>query len=266
MNRVDIKKKFRATWKLAFTTPIEMKSPKLIEKLWFVETEKFFLKNFRSIFLLQKAKADEERRKKEIHDVDYLAPFLAAIGPSEQNENETNSSFFLQGNPERINAQLAQQLRVAAQRDFKDRSIRKANLMQARYENEVQQLTSKQQWFQKHQIGMSKEDEIEYQRLCEEAQFRLRILEDRLKRFVFVFSLLRRTNFPFFQTQRIGDRQISSARRQIERRSSTERALHHSLINFIFVSFQRTSINLFSCPKKNKAKKKKHLFFLTFKH
>ena len=88
------------------------------------------------------------------------------------------------GNPERISAQLAQQLRLAAQRDFKDRSIRKANLMQARYESEVEELKSKQQWYQKHQIGMSKEDESEYQRLCHEAQFRLHILEDRLKRFV----------------------------------------------------------------------------------
>ena len=91
--------------------------------------------------------------------------------------------FFLLGNPERINAQTAQQLRVSAQRDFKDRSIRKANLMQARYENEIQELISKQQWYQKNQIGMSKEDELEYQRLCQEAQFRLHILEERLKRF-----------------------------------------------------------------------------------
>ena len=86
------------------------------------------------------------------------------------------------GNPDRINAQIAQQLRVATQRDFKDRSIRKANLMQARYETEIQELIAKQQWYQKHQIGLSKEDELEYQRLCQEAQFRLHILEERLKR------------------------------------------------------------------------------------
>lgn len=86
------------------------------------------------------------------------------------------------GNPERINAQIAQQLRVAAQRDFKDRSIHKANLMQARYESEIQQLISKQQWYQTQQIGMTKEDELEYQRLCQEDQFCLHILEERLKR------------------------------------------------------------------------------------
>jgi hypothetical protein len=56
--------------------------------------------------------------------------------------------------------------------------------MQARYESEIQELISKQQWYQKHQIGMSKEDELEYQRLCQEAQFRLHILEERLKRYV----------------------------------------------------------------------------------
>lgn len=101
------------------------------------------------------------------------------------------------GNPERINNQTAQQLRVAAQRDFKDRSIRKANLMQARYESEIQELISKQQWYQKHQIGMSKEDELEYQRLCQEAQFRLHILEERLKRSVRLFGFHRRTIFFF---------------------------------------------------------------------
>lgn len=96
----------------------------------------------------------------------------------------SHQSIVCLGNPERINAQIAQQLRVAAQRDFKDRSIRKANLMQARYESEIQELISKQQWYQIHQIGMTKEDELEYQRLCQEIQFRLHILEERLKRFV----------------------------------------------------------------------------------
>ncbi|CAF0982733.1 unnamed protein product [Adineta steineri] len=107
----------------------------------------------------------EEKRKREIKDVDYLAPFLAAIGK-----------------PSRINAHTAQTLRTSAQHDFKERSIRKANLMQARYENEVQELITKQQWYQKHQIGMTKEDELEYQRVCQDAQFRLHILEERLDR------------------------------------------------------------------------------------
>ena len=60
--------------------------------------------------------------------------------------------------------------------------------MQARYENEIQELISKQQWYQKHQIGMSKEDELEYQRVCQDAQFRLHILEERIKRFVKYFK------------------------------------------------------------------------------
>ena len=67
--------------------------------------------------------------------------------------------------------------------------------MQARYENEIQELISKQQWYQKHQIGMSKEDELEYQRLCQEAQFRLHILEERLKRFVNSFSQVNLNHF-----------------------------------------------------------------------
>ena len=73
---------------------------------------------------------------------------------------------------------------MATQRDFKDRSIRKANLIQARYEHEIQELISKQQWYQKHQINISKEDEFEYQQLCQQTLFRLHVLEERLKRFV----------------------------------------------------------------------------------
>ena len=56
--------------------------------------------------------------------------------------------------------------------------------MQARYESEIQELILKQQWYQKHQVGMTKEDELEYQRVCQDAQFRLHILEERIKRLV----------------------------------------------------------------------------------
>jgi hypothetical protein len=101
------------------------------------------------------------------------------------------------GNPSRINSQIAQQLRIAASNDLKQRSIGKANLMQARYESEVQDLVTKQQWYQKHQIGMTKEDELEYQRVCQEAQFRLHILEERLERFVRQIDHMARTNIVF---------------------------------------------------------------------
>jgi hypothetical protein len=56
--------------------------------------------------------------------------------------------------------------------------------MQSRYENEIQELITKQQLYQKYQLSLSKEDEFEYQRLCQQTQFRLQILEERLKRFV----------------------------------------------------------------------------------
>jgi len=69
--------------------------------------------------------------------------------------------------------------------------------MQARYENEIQELISKQQWYQKHQIGMSKEDELEYQRLCQEAQFRLHILEERLKRLIEIHIQMNKIFFFF---------------------------------------------------------------------
>ena len=76
-----------------------------------------------------------------------------------------------QGNPERINPEIAEQLRFTVEFDFKNHSIRQANLMQTRYENEIEELIAKQ----KHQLSISE---------CEQAKFRLQILEERLKQFV----------------------------------------------------------------------------------
>jgi hypothetical protein len=78
--------------------------------------------------------------------------------------------YLSQGNPERINAQIADQLRFTVEQDFKNHSIRRANLMQSRYENEIDELIIKQ----KHQLSISD---------CEQTKFRLEILEERLKQF-----------------------------------------------------------------------------------
>jgi hypothetical protein len=77
------------------------------------------------------------------------------------------SIYVSQGNPERINREIAEQLRFTVEFDFKNHSIRQANLMQTRYENEIKELITKQ--------SISE---------CEQAKFRLQILDERLKQFV----------------------------------------------------------------------------------
>ncbi|CAF1082366.1 unnamed protein product [Adineta steineri] len=107
--------------------------------------------------LLQQ-KTDEDKNRKNMNELDYLYPYIAAIG-----------------NPECINAQIAEQIRYNIELDFKNQSIYRANLIQSCYENEIKELLTKQQWYQNNHI--SKNDEFE----CEQAKFRLQILQDRLK-------------------------------------------------------------------------------------
>lgn len=45
-------------------------------------------------------------------------------------------------------------------------------------------MQEKQQWYQKNQLNMSREDEQEYLEYCAEAMFRIHILELRLNRLV----------------------------------------------------------------------------------
>ncbi|EAW82947.1 chromosome 16 open reading frame 50, isoform CRA_a [Homo sapiens] len=66
--------------------------------------------------------------------------------------------------------------------DFKQRLINKANLIQARFEKETQELQKKQQWYQENQVTLTPEDEDLYLSYCSQAMFRIRILEQRLNR------------------------------------------------------------------------------------
>lgn len=47
---------------------------------------------------------------------------------------------------------------------------------------ESNEMQEKQQWYQKNQLNMSREDEQEYLEYCAEAMFRIHILELRLNR------------------------------------------------------------------------------------
>uniref|UniRef100_A0A8C8RNP4 Dynein regulatory complex subunit 7 n=1 Tax=Pelusios castaneus TaxID=367368 RepID=A0A8C8RNP4_9SAUR len=107
----------------------------------------------------------EERQRQVEQDLDYLAPFLIQMGSTEK-----------------MSKWQALRLKEDCLNDFKHRLIDKANLIQARFEKETQELQKKQQWYQQNQLSMTLEDEDAYLTYCSDAMFRIRILEIRLNR------------------------------------------------------------------------------------
>eukprot|EP00112_Aurelia_sp_Birch-Aquarium-sp1_P024025 Seg740.7 transcript_id=Seg740.7/GoldUCD/mRNA.D3Y31 product="Dynein regulatory complex subunit 7" protein_id=Seg740.7/GoldUCD/D3Y31 len=113
---------------------------------------------------LEQKQREEEMRKRDM-ELDYLAPFLSRIG-----------------NPKYLTRQDAFKIKEECLQDLKHRLIDKANLIQARFEKETQELQKKQTWYQQNQMNMTKEDEEDYLNFCSEAMFRIHILELRLSR------------------------------------------------------------------------------------
>ncbi|KAG8524304.1 Dynein regulatory complex subunit 7 [Galemys pyrenaicus] len=107
----------------------------------------------------------EEHLRQVEAQLDYLAPFLAQLPPTEK-----------------LTRWQAIRLKDECLNDFKQRLIDKANLIQARFEKETQELQKKQQWYQENQVTLTAEDEDLYLSYCSQAMFRIRILEQRLNR------------------------------------------------------------------------------------
>ncbi|XP_016062002.1 PREDICTED: dynein regulatory complex subunit 7 isoform X2 [Miniopterus natalensis] len=107
----------------------------------------------------------EEHLRQVEAQLDYLAPFLAQLPPGEK-----------------LTRGQALRLKDECLSDFKQRLIDKANLIQARFEKETQELQKKQQWYQENQVTLTAEDEDLYLSYCSQAMFRIRILEQRLNR------------------------------------------------------------------------------------
>ncbi|XP_024089467.2 dynein regulatory complex subunit 7 isoform X1 [Pongo abelii] len=107
----------------------------------------------------------EEHLRQVETQLDYLAPFLAQLPPGEK-----------------LTRWQAVRLKDECLSDFKQRLINKANLIQARFEKETQELQKKQQWYQENQVTLTPEDEDLYLSYCSQAMFRIRILEQRLNR------------------------------------------------------------------------------------
>ncbi|XP_048371753.1 dynein regulatory complex subunit 7 isoform X2 [Sphaerodactylus townsendi] len=107
----------------------------------------------------------EERLRQVEQDLDYLAPYLIQMG-----------------GVEKMPRWMVMRLKEDCLTDFKHHLVDKANLIQARFEKETQELQKKQQWYQQNQLNMTLEDEDAYLSFCSEAMFRIRILENRLNR------------------------------------------------------------------------------------
>ncbi|KAA3679423.1 uncharacterized protein DEA37_0012095 [Paragonimus westermani] len=112
---------------------------------------------------LERAAEEERTRCKEV-ELDYLAPFLAQI--------EVTGG--------KLTREQAFGLREECLQDFKQRLITKANIIQARFERETDNLQKKQQWYQLNQINLTKDDEQEYLQFCNNATFRITTLETML--------------------------------------------------------------------------------------
>ncbi|BHF80628.1 hypothetical protein SprV_0702375600 [Sparganum proliferum] len=114
---------------------------------------------------LEEAAENERRRQKE-KELDYLAPYL------EMKDAILND----------LTREQAFSVREACLQDLKERLIKKANIIQVRFEGEVQALQQKQQWFQLNQINLTKDDEQAYLQYCNDAIFRITTLETMLMR------------------------------------------------------------------------------------
>ncbi|VDN41189.1 unnamed protein product [Dibothriocephalus latus] len=114
---------------------------------------------------LEEAAENERKRQKE-KELDYLAPYL------EMKDAILND----------LTREQAFSVREACLQDLKERLIKKANIIQVRFEGEVQALQQKQQWFQLNQINLTKEDEQAYLQYCNDAIFRITTLETMLMR------------------------------------------------------------------------------------
>ncbi|GAB1600388.1 dynein regulatory complex subunit 7-like [Argonauta hians] len=105
-------------------------------------------------------------KKTATFNVDYLAPFLARIG-----------------HPDTMTREQAIGVKEACLSDLKKRIEDKANLIQMRFEKETKELVKRQELYQKNQVTMQKTEEDEYLKYCEEAIFRIHVLEVRLNRY-----------------------------------------------------------------------------------
>ena len=109
--------------------------------------------------------SEEEEETGEVVESDYLSPFLPPLiaGTS-------------------LSKAQAFEVREKCLRALQDRLIERANIIQARHDEQTALLAKRQATFQRDRDTMSRHEEEEYERECDAALFRIQILEQRLKR------------------------------------------------------------------------------------
>ena len=107
----------------------------------------------------------DEAEGEEKQESDYLSPFLP---PMIAGQSITSGQAF--------------EVRDKALRALQDRLIERANIIQARHDEQTALLAKRQANFQRDRDTMNRHEEEEYERECDEAMFRIQILEQRLKR------------------------------------------------------------------------------------
>ena len=113
------------------------------------------------------AQQEDQEDDEEAVPHDYLTPFLPEpIGVHD----------------EPLSREDALQAREACLRALKDRLVERANIVQNRLDDENQALSKRQAAFQRNRDHMDPADEAEYERYCQEAMFRIQILDQRLDR------------------------------------------------------------------------------------
>ncbi|KAM8755120.1 dynein regulatory complex subunit 7 isoform 1-T2 [Acanthopagrus schlegelii] len=108
--------------------------------------------------------AAEDQRWLQEKEKDILAPLLIRLG-----------------NTETLSAEDAKQLHQDCLAEFKQRLVEHANLIQERYEKETQELQEKQQWYQKNQLNLTKQQEEEYQNYCAQKTLQIHVAKKRLR-------------------------------------------------------------------------------------
>ncbi|PNW72944.1 hypothetical protein CHLRE_14g612700v5 [Chlamydomonas reinhardtii] len=117
------------------------------------------------IVRIKAEESEEEEEEAAEATYDYLSPFLPTLLGTQQ-----------------LSRGQALEVREKALKALKDRLIERANIIQARLDEESAALAKRQQTFHRDRDQMSAAEEEDYERQTEESMFRIHILERRLRR------------------------------------------------------------------------------------
>ena len=114
----------------------------------------------------EQEETDEEKAASQVPH-DYLTPFLPHPVGTDGPPLAKDDAF---------------QARDGCLKALKERLVERANIVQSRLDEENAALSKRQAAFQRNRDHMDPSDEAEYERYCQEAMFRIQILEQRLDR------------------------------------------------------------------------------------